>query len=184
MRHRAPGRQSISQRGYDTNAAMFPAAPTRLFPSRCGHIGGRRSAWRPFARAAFLALVLSTSSCFDCGSNQETVERIEALSPQRIEKLAADMKALAASASADPNGIRSYDEKTGIPPEFSDLKPRGIRVSAPSVSMHLSGCVDDKAMVILSDTGDEQWLTLHRGEAKEPKMLWRSDPAMRSQAPD
>lgn len=122
--------------------------------------------------AALLALVLRLAMHLACGSNEASVRMVESLPKQRIEKLAADMMALA---DTSRTGRSYFDERTGIPPEFADLKPRSITVRGPDVAIHLSGCFDDKAMIFLVDTGERQRMDLRPGEAKEKKELWRSD---------
>lgn len=69
------------------------------------------------------------------------------------------------------------DAGTGIPDAFRDLAPQSIAIDGHIARVHLSGCADDKALLIATglDKRGREEITLRPGEAKDALMLWRSE---------
>ncbi len=69
------------------------------------------------------------------------------------------------------------DADTGIPDAFRDLAAQSIVIDGHIARVHLSGCADDKVLLIatgLDKRGREQ-IVLLPGEAKDARVLWRSE---------
>jgi hypothetical protein len=122
------------------------------------------------AKLAPLVAALLLSACM-CGGNRETVALVQSLSLPRLEQLHRDLTALQA---AYPNTVKTFDRATGIPSAFADLHPEAVVIDPVMTRIHLSGCVDDKVMILLRDFGKEdQELVLLKGEAQGEVVLWR-----------
>ena len=121
-------------------------------------------------RLAALPFFLLLSACSICGNNNAAIATARSLSPERLERLAADLSAFSAEKDR-----KILDSRNGIPPAFSDLRPEAIMVGSSVNGVHLSGCADDKVLIILkTQSGGKQQLVLLPGEAKDPVLLWRS----------
>lgn len=85
-----------------------------------------------------------------------------------------DLQALDTASGQHPVHL---DAGTGIPEAFRDLAPQSIVIDGHTARVHLSGCADDKVLLIakgLDKRGREQ-IALLPGEAKDARVLWRSE---------
>ena len=124
-----------------------------------------------FRNLTMFALLALLSAC-GCGSNEDAVAMVQALSPNRLDQLAADLILAEASSSAS----KQFDERTGIPGAFQDLHPTKIVVDPVAGSrVYLSGCVDDKALIVMRSLGSGQhMMVLLPGEYQKEIVLWQS----------
>ena len=119
-----------------------------------------------FSRTVMLfILALSLSSC--C-SNDAAVAMAYSLSQERLAKLALDIDTLEQK--------NYFTSSKNIPSEFQDINPTGIRFFGKAVIIHLSGCFDDKALLIVDGVrgNGRKTIELLPGERQEPVLLWQS----------
>ncbi len=96
-------------------------------------------------RTAVVALLAISLTACGCGGNEEATAAARALSQERLAKLHADLARL-----RTPDDLPSgqWHAMKDIPAEFSDLHPRELLFDGRSARVHLSGCVDDKVMLV------------------------------------
>ena len=84
------------------------------------------------------------------------------------------MRALTADAH---QGRIHIDARSGIPDVFKDLDPQYISSDGQRARLHLSGCGDDKVLLVVEGLGDGEGkkITLLPGEAARAILLWKSD---------
>lgn len=118
-----------------------------------------------------LTVIALMSACGVCGSNQEAIGLARGLQQRELEALVVGAKKIAPRDS----GRSYYDERSGIPFPFADLKPQSVYASSDEVRIHLSGCVDDKVYILIRGFGGEgdKIVELLPGEAKGRDVLWR-----------
>lgn len=124
--------------------------------------------WMLVAMTALLA------ACGSCGSNAEAIASARNLSQPRLARLFRDLQALDTHSR---QGRMHLDARTGIPDAFRDLNPQSIAIDGHTARVHLSGCADDKVLLIargLDKRGREE-IALLPGEAKNILILWRSE---------
>jgi len=125
---------------------------------------------------AFIGLMILSaalvSACGICGSNREAAERTRRLSNDQWAGVFLEAKALAGRQPADS---RIHLKEDGIPPRFQPLQPQSFHVSLNQVSIHISGCVDDKVYVVIRGFDDERGGTIELlpGEGEPQEVLWR-----------
>lgn len=125
-------------------------------------------------RSILVALTALLATCGSCGSNADAVVSARSLSQPRLAQLFRDLQSLG---TASVQHRVHFDAGTGIPDAFRDLAPRSITIDGHTARVHLSGCADDKVLLIakgLDKHGREQ-ITLLPGEAKDTLVLWRSE---------
>ena len=89
------------------------------------------------------------------------------LSPHRLSQLARNVDALPPDAS--------FGSQSSIPEPFEDLRPRSIVARGSAVMVHLSGCFDDKTVLIVDRGGNGlREIVLIPGEVAQPEVLWQS----------
>jgi hypothetical protein len=116
-----------------------------------------------------LLCALLLTAC-GCGGNEHALALAQSLSAPRLDRLANDLNTLR---DAHPNALKVFDERTGIPKEFADLRPLAVVVDPVMTRVHLSGCVDDKVQILLRDLeGRHQELVLLKGEEQGQAVLW------------
>ena len=117
-------------------------------------------------------LTLFLTACW-CGSNKEAAARAKGLSQERLSRLFADVAALKPDR---PDRDVVITGRNGFPREFQDLQPRYIRSTGDTALIHLAGCGDDKALLILHglDGSTLKTIILAPGEREDPVTLWRS----------
>ena len=123
-----------------------------------------------------LALVLPVllGACGTCGSNDEAVAFAKGLSQQRLAQLVRDLEVLGPSHPSQ--GRVMIDAGSGIPDSLQDLHPRSIVTDGSMARIHLSGCVDDKVLLLVRGIGNPaQEVSLLPGEAEEAVVLWHSN---------
>lgn len=100
-----------------------------------------------FIRSLLIALTALLAGCGACGSNEEAIASARSLSQPRLAQL------------------------------FRDLAPQSIAIDGHIARVHLSGCADDKALLIATglDRRGREEITLRPGEAKDALMLWRAE---------
>ncbi len=117
-----------------------------------------------------IPFLLLLSACSICGDNDAAIAKARSLSLERLQRLAADL-----SAFYKEKDQQIFDSRSGIPPQFTDLHPVAVMVGSSRTGVHLSGCADDKVLIILkTQAGGRQELVLLPGEAKDQVLLWRS----------
>ena len=119
-----------------------------------------------FALSALLA------ACGSCGSNEDAIASARGLSQSRLAQLFRDLQAL--DTASGPHRVH-LDASSGIPDAFRDLAPQSIAIDGHIARVHLSGCADDKVLLIakgLDKRGREEIMLLP-GEAKDALVLWR-----------
>ncbi len=123
-------------------------------------------------RATIFALTALLAACGSCGSNADAIASARSLSQPRLAQLFRDLQALDIASGQR----RVYlDATTGVPDVFHDLAPQSIAVDGHTARVHLSGCVDDKVMLIATglDKRGRAEITLLPGEAKDALIMWR-----------
>ncbi len=132
-------------------------------------------AFQPNAlRGAILALSALLAACGSCGSNEDAIVSARSLSQPRLAQLFRDLQALD---TAFGQHRAHLDAGTGIPDAFRDLAAQSIVIDGHIARVHLSGCADDKVLLIaksLDKRGREEIMLLP-GEAKDARVLWRSE---------
>jgi hypothetical protein len=121
-----------------------------------------------------LAALLSLIGCDSCGSNSESAAFAKGLSQQRLAQLYRDTADLDLASSSN---VRLFkDGKSAIPDQFKYLKPQSIVSDGSIARIHLSGCVDDKVLLIVQglDGKGHKEITLVPGEAQASIVLWLS----------
>jgi hypothetical protein len=120
---------------------------------------------------ALLALTVMLSACADCGSNPKAQALARGLSEQRLSQLFDDLESHAAGHYQAPVHM---DRRTGIPAPFQDLEPRSIAIDGSTAVVHLSGCVDDKVLLVARGVGhaNQRKIVLLPGEEGLPTTLW------------
>lgn len=125
-------------------------------------------------RGAVLALTAPLAACSSCGSNEDAIASARSLSQPTLAQLFRDLQALD---TASGQHRAHLDAGTGIPDVFRDLAPQSIAIDGHTARVHLSGCADDKVLLIatgLDKRGREQ-IVLLPGEAKDARVIWRSE---------
>lgn len=125
-------------------------------------------------RGAVLALTALLAACSSCGSNEDAIASARSLSQPTLAQLFRDLQALD---TASGQHRAHLDAGTGIPDVFRDLAPQSIAIDGHTARVHLSGCADDKVLLIatgLDKRGREQ-IVLLPGEAKDARVIWRSE---------
>jgi hypothetical protein len=121
-----------------------------------------------------VALAAFLSACGPCGSNDDAVSLARGLSQQRLADLFQDIQSLNPDAG---QGQLYIDTRTNVHDAFKDLDPQSITTDGYMARVHLSGCVDDKVLLIvkgLDERGGKE-ITLLPGEARDPVVLWQSE---------
>lgn len=114
---------------------------------------------------ALLATCLALSACaLACGSNSEAIARARALPPARLAQLANDLAAL-------PDSFDAGHDR--IPAAFGDLRPVRVQARGGGKLVHLSGCFDDRVLLVLQTaSGRQRQLHLHDGNSHKVEVLW------------
>ncbi|CAN7564366.1 hypothetical protein LJR143_003946 [Pseudoxanthomonas sp. LjRoot143] len=110
-----------------------------------------------------------------CGDNEKAVASARALTQARLTKLHADLARLETPADLPPGQWHAVKD---IPVEFSDLHPRELLVDGRSARIYLSGCVDDKIMLVatgMDGSESRRIRLLPREDAGAAIVLW-TDP--------
>lgn len=96
------------------------------------------------------------------------------MSQPGLAQLFRDMQTLNPPAGQGPIFL---DARSGIPDAFKDLDPQSITSDGVTARVHLSGCADDKVLLIVKgiDNSGRKKITLLPGEAKDPVLLWQSN---------
>lgn len=97
------------------------------------------------ARTTIVVVLAMVLVACGCRGNEEAIVTARALSHERLASLHADLARLQVPDDV-PTG-HWYTVKD-IPAEFSDLHPRELLVDGRSARVYLSGCVDDKVMLV------------------------------------
>lgn len=127
-----------------------------------------------FRHPLLVALTAVLAACGFCGSNEEAIASARDLSQPRLARFFRDLRAIDAASGQHRVHL---DAGTGVPDAFRDLAPQSIAIDGHTARVHLSGCADDKVLLIatgLDGRGREQ-ITLLPGEAKDAHVLWRSE---------
>ena len=111
-------------------------------------------------------LVLLLGGCGDCGSTEQAAAMATGLSQERLAQLARDIDAL-------PQEV-ILDSTSGIPAAFADLQPRTIVSRGSGVVIHLAGCFDNKAVLLVDRDELPREIVLVPGENKASVLLWQS----------
>ena len=127
-------------------------------------------------RLRILTIVVVASllaACGSCGSNEEAVALARSLSQQRLAKLFSDVQAL--DLAGQPQLY--IDTRTNTPSAFADLQVQSIASDGHTARLHLSGCVDDKVLLVIKGLGSSgrKQVSLLPGEAKSSVVLWQSN---------
>lgn len=123
--------------------------------------------------STLIALTALLAACGACGSNEDAIASARGLSQPRLAQLFRDLQSLDAVSGRHRVHL---DAGTGIPDAFHDLAPKSIVIDGQIARVHLSGCADDKVLLVakgLGMSGDKQ-IALLPGEAHDAQMLWRS----------
>lgn len=132
-------------------------------------------AFQPNAlRGAMLELTALLAACSSCGSNEDAIASARSLSQSRLAQLFRDLQALDIASGQHRAHL---DADTGIPDAFRDLAPQSIMIDGHTARVHLSGCADDKVLLIATglDKRGRKQIALLPGEAKDACVLWRSE---------
>ncbi len=123
---------------------------------------------------AIVALTALLAACGSCGSNEDAIALSRGLSQPMLAKLFIDLQALSTAAGQDRVHI---DARTRMPDAFSDLDPQSIVIDGHTARMHLSGCADDKVLLVVKGIGNSgrKEIALLPGEAKGAVVLWTSN---------
>jgi len=121
-----------------------------------------------------IALCALLAACDSCGSNEDAVVLARSLSQPRLAQLFRDVETLSPAAGQDR--IR-MDIRSGIPDVFKDINPQSIVIDGHTARMHLSGCADDKVLLVVKGIGNNgrKQIALLPGEVKGAVLLWKSD---------
>jgi len=121
-----------------------------------------------------VALTALLAACSSCGSNDDAVAFAHSLSQPRLTQLFRDLEKLSSTTGQDRLHI---DTRTGIPDAFKDLDPQSIVIDGHTARVHLTGCVDDKVLLVVKGIRDRgrKEITLLPGESKGAVRLWKSD---------
>ncbi len=127
-----------------------------------------------FRHSILVALTALLAACNSCGSNEDVIASARDLSQPRLAQLFCDLQALD---TASGQHRVHLDAGTGIPEAFRDLAPRSIVIDGHTARVHLSGCADDKVLLIAKglDKRGRKQIALLPGEAKDALILWRSE---------
>ena len=135
----------------------------------------RGHAFQPNAlRGAILALTALLAACGPCGSNEDAIASARSLSQPRLAQLFRDLQALDIASGQHRAHL---DADTGIPDAFRDLAPQSIVIDGHTARVHLSGCADDKVLLVATglDKRGREEIMLLPGEAKDALVIWRSE---------
>lgn len=121
-----------------------------------------------------VALTALLAACGSCGSNEDAIASARSLSQPRLAQLFRDLQALD---TASARHRVHLDAGSGIPGAFRDLAPQSIVIDGHTARIHLSGCADDKVLLIAKglDKRGRKQIALLPGEAKDALVLWRSE---------
>lgn len=125
-------------------------------------------------RTAVVALLAMVLAACGCGGNEEAIATARALSQERLAKLHADLARLKTPDDVQPGVWHTVKD---IPADFSDLHPRALLIDGRSAHVYLSGCVDDKVMLVATgvDGSGPQRVRLLPGEDEVGAIvLWES----------
>ena len=125
-------------------------------------------------RVAILALTALLAACSSCGSNEDAIASARSLSQPRLAQLFRDLQALDIASGQHRAHL---DADTGIPDAFRDLAPQSIVIDGHTARVHLSGCADDKVLLVATglDKRGREEIMLLPGEAKDALVIWRSE---------
>lgn len=125
-------------------------------------------------RSILVAMTALLAACDSCGSNADAIASARSLSQPRFAQLFRDLQSLG---TASGQHRVHFDASTGIPDAFRDLAPHSIAIDGHTARVHLSGCADDKVLLIAKglDKHGREEITLLPGEAKNSRVLWRSE---------
>ena len=130
------------------------------------------------ARTAVAALLAMVLAACGCGGNEEAVATALQLPRERLVKLHADLARLETPGDVPPGVWHTLKD---IPAEFSDLHPRELLVDGRSARVYLSGCVDDKVMLVATglDGSGQRLIRLLPGEGDGGAIvLWAAPPGV------
>lgn len=127
-----------------------------------------------FRHSILVALTALLAACGTCGSNEEAIASARSLPQPRLAQLFRDLQSLD---TASGQHRVHFDAGTGIPDAFHDLAPQSIAIDGHVALVHLSGCVDDKVVLIATglDKRGREEIMLLPGEANDAFVLWRSE---------
>lgn len=126
-----------------------------------------------FMPSIVIALTVLLAACSACGDNEDAITSARGLSQARLAHVFRDLQSLDAASGQHRLHL---DAGTGIPDAFHDLAPQSITIDGHIARVHLSGCADDKVILIAKglDNSRDKEITLLAGETEGAQMLWRS----------
>lgn len=126
-----------------------------------------------FMPSIVIALTALLAACSACGDNEGAIRSASSLSQARLARFFRDLQSLD---TASGQHRLHLDAGTGIPDTFHDLAPQSITIDGHIARVHLSGCADDKVILIAKglDNSRDKEITLLAGEAQGAQTLWRS----------
>ncbi len=129
-----------------------------------------------FRNPILIALTALLTACGSCGSNDDAVALARSLSQARLAQLFREVQSLRPAADL---GRTHIDIRAGMPDTFKYLDPQSITITidARTARVHLSGCADDKVLLVVKGIGnnDRKKIVLLPGESKDASVLWQSD---------
>lgn len=130
-------------------------------------------------RTAIVSLLAIGLAACGCGGNEEAIATARQLPQERLARLHADLASLKTPDDV-PAGV--WHVVRDIPAEFSDLHPRELLLDGRSARVHLSGCVDDKVMLVATglDGRGQRLIRLLPGEDDGGAIvLWAAAPGVK-----
>lgn len=126
-----------------------------------------------FMPSIVIALTALLAACSACGDNEDAITSARGLSQPRLARFFRDLQSLDAASGQHRLHL---DAGTGIPDAFHDLAPQSITIDGHIARVHLSGCADDKVILIAKglDNSRDKEIMLLAGETEGAQMLWRS----------
>lgn len=126
-----------------------------------------------FMPSIVIALTAVLAACGACGDNEDAIRSASSLSQARLARFFRDLQSVD---TASGQHRLHLDAGTGIPDAFHDLAPQSITIDGHIARVHLSGCADDKVILIAKgfDNSRDKEITLLAGEAQGAQTLWRS----------
>jgi hypothetical protein len=126
------------------------------------------------AGLTLLSCVVAASACAPCGDNAAAIERARALTPSQRDSVASELRAFAAS---HPEASIQFGEESAPPAVLAVLQPQALASGGGTPRLYLSGCVDDKVIVYLSEPSEDAATTaelvLVKGEQGGNEVLWQ-----------
>jgi hypothetical protein len=109
-----------------------------------------------------------------CAGNEAAIESMRALSKVRLAALYRDVQIMD-EARKGLGSITMSFPRDPVPPQIADLKPKSLEVDGDLSRLDISGCMDDKVLLLfegLESKGRRKKIVLTLGEGKGSEILW------------